>query len=36
VITTPDLCLRLVSAVLIGGLVGANRETHAEAVDVRT
>lgn len=35
-ITTPDLCLRLVSAVLIGGLVGINREMHAKAVGVRT
>jgi putative Mg2+ transporter-C (MgtC) family protein len=35
-ITTADLCLRLASAVLIGGLIGVNREARAKAVGVRT
>ena len=35
-ITTGDLCLRLASAVLVGGLVGINREARAKAVGVRT
>ena len=35
-ITTADLCLRLASAVLVGGLIGVNREARAKAVGVRT
>ena len=35
-ITTADLCLRLASAVLVGGLIGINREARAKAVGVRT
>ena len=35
-ITTGDLCLRLAPAVLVGGLVGINREARAKAVGVRT
>jgi putative Mg2+ transporter-C (MgtC) family protein len=36
VITALDLCLRLSSAVFVGGLIGVNREMHAKAVGVRT
>lgn len=35
-IATADLCLRLASAVLVGGLIGINREARAKAVGVRT
>lgn len=35
-ITTADLCLRLASAVLVGGLIGVNREARAKPVGVRT
>jgi putative Mg2+ transporter-C (MgtC) family protein len=35
-ITTADLCLRLASAVLVGSLIGINREARAKAVGVRT
>src|ERR1700712_1782693 len=35
-IATADLCLRLASAVLVGGLIGINREARAKPVGVRT
>jgi putative Mg2+ transporter-C (MgtC) family protein len=35
-LATADLCLRLASAVLVGGLIGINREARAKAVGVRT